>query len=195
MALSPDQLRTLLVNAGFKKDSQTVNDMVGIAYAESGGNPNAHNSKPPDDSYGLWQINMIGKLGAPRRKQFGITSNAQLLDPATNAKAAYIVFKSQGLDAWSTYKNGEYLKHMDGMTTGEGGNVNPLPAVTGGIKDQFSGIASAIDSVGKNLFKGLADVIGVAIALVLLAIGVIILLMQSKAGKSVVNTVKDKVPL
>jgi hypothetical protein len=40
---------------------------VAIALAESGGNPAAHNPVPPDDSWGLWQINMRGHLGPVRR--------------------------------------------------------------------------------------------------------------------------------
>jgi len=186
-AITSDQIRTLLAYAGFKKDSQTLSDMVGICYAESGGNPNAHNSKPPDDSYGLWQINMIGDLGPSRRKKFGISSNDKLFDPETNAKAAYVIYKEQGLNAWTTYTNGEYLKHMDGMTTAEGGNKNPIAAVT----DQFSGLTGAINSIGTNVFKVGVNISGIAVALVLLILGIVILVSQTKNGKSLVkSTVK-----
>jgi len=86
--------------------------MVAIALAESGGRTNAHNPKPPDNSYGLWQINMIGKLGPERRKQFGISSDEELKDPMTNAKAALMVLNSQGFGAWSVYTSGAYKKYI-----------------------------------------------------------------------------------
>lgn len=86
--------------------------MSAIAMAESGGNPRAHNAIPPDNSYGLWQINMLGSLGPARRKQYGISSNSQLFDPATNARAAAMILKGQGLKAWSTYTSGAYKKYM-----------------------------------------------------------------------------------
>src|SRR3954465_3981494 len=97
--LTREQIRKLLTDAGFKKNGVDTETMVSIAYAESGGNPAAHNDNPKtgDESYGLWQINMIGKLGPARRKAFGITDNKQLFDPATNAKAAHIIYQSQGL--------------------------------------------------------------------------------------------------
>lgn len=184
--LSREQLTTLLVNAGFPKDSQTVNDMVGIAYAESGGDPSKHNAKPPDDSYGLWQINMLGSMGPDRRKKFGISSNEALYDPATNAKAAYIIYKEQGLNAWTTYKSGAYLKHMDGMSTPEGGNSNPL----GGALSQFQGLASSIDSVGQNLFKGMANIVGILVALTMLTLGIIVLATQHKKTGDAIKTIQ-----
>lgn len=88
--------------------------MSAIAMAESGGNPRAHNPVPPDDSYGLWQINMLGSMGPARRKQYGISSNAELFDPAVNARAAAKILAGQGPSAWSTYTNGAYKKFMPG---------------------------------------------------------------------------------
>ena len=90
--------------------------MVAIAMAESSGNSEAHNAKYPDDSYGLWQINMLDEpgyeLGKERREQFGLSSNEELKDPLTNAKAAYAILKSQGLGAWSVYTSGAYKTHL-----------------------------------------------------------------------------------
>lgn len=187
--LSADQLRTLLTNAGFKANSQTEDDMVGIAYAESSGDPSKHNDNPKtgDESYGLWQINMIGKMGPTRRKLFGIASNAELFDPQKNANAAYKIYKLQGLDAWSTYKSGEYLKHMDKVGSGE---TSPSDSSGISISNPLNGIASAIDSVGQNLFKGVANITGIVVALGLLAIGVTILLVESRHTKGFVDHVK-----
>lgn len=82
---------------------------VAIAKRESGWNTNAHNGKPPDNSYGLWQINMIGQLGVNRRAQFHLTSNEQLFDPYANARAAFSI-SSGGSNwrPWSVYTNGSY---------------------------------------------------------------------------------------
>lgn len=83
-----------------------------IALAESGGNPKAHDTRPPDDSYGLMQINMIGKLGPARRKQFGIGSNEALYDPQANMQAAFIIYKGAGnsFRPWSTFPAKASLK-------------------------------------------------------------------------------------
>src|SRR5262245_27387383 len=75
-----------------------------IAMAESSGNPSAHNPNPPDDSYGLWQINMLGRLGPARRTQFGLSSNQQLFDANTNARAmAAISGGCQNFNPWTTF--------------------------------------------------------------------------------------------
>lgn len=88
--LSPNELYQLALSAGFPSD--TAVKMTAIALKESGGNPQAFNGVPPDESYGLWQINMIGDLGARRLALFGLSSKAQLFDPTVNARAAYITW-------------------------------------------------------------------------------------------------------
>jgi hypothetical protein len=86
----------------------------GVAAAESGDNARAHNGNAAtgDNSYGLFQINMLGSMGPARLKQYGLTSNDQLFDPATNARVAYQM--SQGgtnWSPWSTFKSGAYRAH------------------------------------------------------------------------------------
>lgn len=82
---------------------------VAIAKYESGYNTRAHNPRPPDNSYGLWQINMIGQLGVNRRAQFGLSSNEQLFDPWVNARVAHAVSGSgANWRPWSVYTNGRY---------------------------------------------------------------------------------------
>ena len=60
-----------------------------IAMRESGGNPKVHNGnrRTGDDSYGLFQINMLGSMGPARRKLLGIKSDKELLDPIVNCRA------------------------------------------------------------------------------------------------------------
>jgi hypothetical protein len=104
------RLVALAKGAGFQGDSAAV--MAAIALAESGGNPKAHNPRPPDNSYGLWQINMLGGMGPERRRRFGLSSNEQLFDPATNANAARGIYESQGYNAWSVYSSGAYKQYL-----------------------------------------------------------------------------------
>lgn len=111
-SLGTEKLVSLAQSAGFKGEDAAT--MAAIAMAESGGKSGAINDNPKtgDLSYGLWQINMIGKLGPARRKEFGIESNEQLLDPATNANAAKKVKDSSGFGAWSVYKSGKYKDYL-----------------------------------------------------------------------------------
>lgn len=97
------------IGAGVR-DPRALASAIAIALAESGGNPRAHNPRPPDDSYGLWQINMLGDLGPSRRAQLGIASNDALYDPATNARAMYVI-SGGGTNwrPWSTYNGARYL--------------------------------------------------------------------------------------
>ena len=112
MALNSAQLLQLAQGAGFSgNDAQT---MAAIIKAESSGNPYAHNTNRAtgDNSYGLSQINMIDALGPARRKQFGLKSNEQLLDPQTNLRAAKQVKDSSGFGAWTTFKSGKYKQFL-----------------------------------------------------------------------------------
>lgn len=99
---------------------------VAIALAESGGRTDAHNAVPPDDSYGLWQINMLGSMGPARRKQFGISRNSDLYDPATNARAMMQISNGgKNWKPWTTYTRGTYklyLKQAQSNTD----SVNPV---------------------------------------------------------------------
>jgi hypothetical protein len=110
--LSPEQIARTAYHAGFR--GQALTTAIAVALAESGGNPKAHNATPPDNSYGLWQINMYGSLGPSRRHQFGLDSNGELFKPSTNAHAAFSI-SSHGHDftPWTTYTSGAYRHYLD----------------------------------------------------------------------------------
>ena len=110
--LNQEEIARAARAAGFPEDK--VATMTAIAMAESSGDSAAINNNPNtgDLSYGLWQINMLGDMGPERRKLFGIKSNEELLDPLTNAKAAYKIYELQGYAAWSVYKSGKYRDYM-----------------------------------------------------------------------------------
>ena len=116
MAFDFGELELLARRAGFDpQDSPTI---AAIALAESGGDPNAHNPRYPDNSYGLMQVNMLDEpgymLGAERRQRYGLKSNEELKDPLTNMRAAKDIFDTQGLGAWSVYKSGAYKDYLPG---------------------------------------------------------------------------------
>jgi len=99
--LSPTELVDLLSLVGFKGKSLKL--AWAITMRESRGHPLSHNDSKysGDNSYGLFQINMLGSLGADRREKFGIQTNAELFDPVTNAKAAfYMSARGTNFGSW-----------------------------------------------------------------------------------------------
>jgi hypothetical protein len=87
--LSDEQLSELLYLVGFT--GKAHKHAWAIVQRESNGRPVAHNdnTNTGDNSYGLFQINMIGSLGADRRAKYDLTTNNQLFDPVVNATIAY----------------------------------------------------------------------------------------------------------
>ena len=75
-----------------------------IVMKESRGNPLSHNGNRDtgDNSFGLFQINMVDSLGQDRREKFSLEYNAQLLNPVVNAKIAYHM-SNQG-ENWKSWK-------------------------------------------------------------------------------------------
>lgn len=180
MALSYAQLKGLWIKAGGNPADADV--MAAIALAESGGRPEAHNPVPPDDSYGLWQINMLGSLGPDRRAKFGLSSNRDLLDPLTNAKAAVaIAAGGKNKVPWSTYTNGAYKRHLTGGVEPDlnaGGAVDsPITPVD--FTDDVAGILSPIwemiGNVGNRIYFS-AIITG---GIVLMAIGFVVLIRET----------------
>lgn len=88
---SARDIYNLARSVGF--DHRHAELMTAVSFYESSWNPRAHNpnASTGDNSYGLWQINMINTLGPARRKQYGITTNEELFDPVQNAKAAWAI--------------------------------------------------------------------------------------------------------
>jgi len=110
--LSTDQLVALAKQVGFNQQNAVI--AAAVAKAESGGGSGKLNNTPStgDLSYGLWQINMIDRLGPERLKQFGISSYQQLYDPLTNARAAFIMSGGSNFSPWSVYKSGKYKSFL-----------------------------------------------------------------------------------
>lgn len=110
--LEQRQIEQLAVQAGFTPEQAKI--AAAIAMAESAGRVRAHNDIAPDDSYGLWQINLLYDQAERRRRLglAGVGSPDGLYDPLSNARAAYALFKEQGWGAWSVYNNGRYRDNL-----------------------------------------------------------------------------------
>jgi hypothetical protein len=99
--LSPEELKNLLYEVGFR--GERLREAWGTAMKESTGRPRSHNRnrETGDNSYGLFQINMIDSLGPARLKQFNLESNEDLFNPVRNAEIAF--FMSDGGKNWSSW--------------------------------------------------------------------------------------------
>lgn len=136
-SLSDSELRDVLSRAGFSGSS--LETAMAVARAESGGVPGRHSdpSLIKDDSYGLFQINMLGDLGTRRNAnylktygKYGYTGPQSLYDPEINARIAYDISKSgtKWSDAWV---NTSQKLGIGGATTGYGAAVSS-PTTDGG---------------------------------------------------------------
>lgn len=87
--LTGKELAELLSLVGFEGKSHKI--AWALVMRESTARPKAHNgnSGTGDNSHGLFQINMIGSLGADRREKFDLASNDELFNPLRNAEIAY----------------------------------------------------------------------------------------------------------
>jgi hypothetical protein len=152
MFLTRDQIAVYAAAAG----APTPQLAAAIAMAETGGtgNAGAHNPIPPDDSYGLWQINMIGAEGPQRRRQLGISSNTQLYDPATNARAMMLISNGgTNFTPWATYTSGRYQKYMPPGTATTLPSVEPA-GILGDLTSPLQGLIGGGESVVHG-FEGL----------------------------------------
>lgn len=135
-----------LQQAGFSGDA--LRTAWAVMMAESGGNPRAHNPNAAtgDNSYGLFQINMLGSLGPARLRQFGLSSNEELFNPMTNARVAFRM-SGGGRDwsPWSAYKNGAYRKYLSKFPGA--GRAKPSKAALAGEQ------AFATSGAGMEYFK------------------------------------------
>jgi len=105
-AFTDEELVRMLSTIGFEGKALKV--AWAVVKKESNGRPLAFNGnvKTGDSSYGIFQINMIGGLGAVRRDKFDLNSNKDLFDPVVNAQIAYYM-SNEGSD-WSSWGVGKF---------------------------------------------------------------------------------------
>lgn len=169
-AISDSAIAGFAVGAGLSGDAVAI--AVAVAIAESGGDPNNHtvSSITGDDSYGLWQINMIGAEGVDRRKRFGLQSNDQLFDPAVNARVmASMSNNGKSWTAWTTYTRGTYRMYLSrgqaaasGQTENVGITTTPVSALP-----SLSSVKALLNQLQSPEFWKVVGIIAVGAALVL----------------------------
>ena len=128
---------------------------------ESNGRPRAFNGNKStgDHSYGVFQINMIGQLGADRRAKYGLSSNEDLFDPVTNAQ---IVFKmTAGGENWGSWNLGPNA-YKGGNSPAYERWYREYPYQSSGMDDfkQPSIIENALAEMGKIAFPSPAILTG-----------------------------------
>ena len=103
--LSDMELVWLLEAVGF--EGQDLKEAWAIAKKESNGRPLAFNGSKltGDNSYGIFQINMIDSLGEDRRTKFDLNHNADLFNPVKNAQIA--MHMSNGGSDWTSWHIGK----------------------------------------------------------------------------------------
>jgi len=114
LTLTISQIAAIAAGAGFSGDDLAT--AVAIALAESEGNPQAYNPEKAagaaqgQGSFGLWQIYLS------KHPEF---SALDLLDPQTNAGAAFAIYSGAGnsFRPWATYTNHAYLTYMGAVTS------------------------------------------------------------------------------
>jgi len=110
-SFSDKELVKMLSAVGFEGKALKV--AWAVVKKESNGRPLAFNGnvKTGDNSYGIFQINMIGGLGVARRDKFDLDSNKDLFDPVVNAQIAYYM-SNEGSD-WSSWGVGKFPYNGD----------------------------------------------------------------------------------
>lgn len=101
---SDEDLVKLLIAVGF--EGKNLTKAYAVAKKETHGNPRSYNNNrnTGDNSYGIFQINMIGQLGVDRREKYNLIHNEELFNPVVNAKIAYQM-SGKG-DDWTSWHIG-----------------------------------------------------------------------------------------
>jgi hypothetical protein len=195
-------------NAGLSAENAVTASAV--AMAESGGNERQITRDSDDESYGLWQINMLGAMGPSRRLLYGLKSNTDLLDPVVNAHVmSAISHQGNSWSAWGAYTNGSYKKFLPtsssskakllGKLLGGAADVaGDVKAAGGAVADVATSAGQAIDALQraatwtsqpKNWLR-VAYVVGGGVLVVAALVKVV---SEIPAGKAAIGPVKKAV--
>jgi hypothetical protein len=96
-------------------------------------------------------------------------------------RVAYGIFKGSGWRAWTTYTRGTYKQYMDstGSADADSGIGNAAPTTS---SNPINGIGDAVNAFSATFFKGFANFGGIAVAVVLLVLGVVLLMRGTVAS-------------
>jgi len=166
MKLTAGQIAGHAKAAGWSGNDVAI--AVAVALAESGGRSDARGDIALQTgtwgpSVGLWQIRSLkSETGTG-----GTRDESANMDPGTNAKHAYQIWRSQGWSrGWTTYRTGAYRLYMTAARTGAANPVGTasttdgvtsvvgLPDIPGPIDDVIRAFTNADDVV--DVLKGMA---------------------------------------
>lgn len=160
VTLNASQVYSVARRAG--ASHQEAITLTAIAKGESGFRADAHNPVGRDNSYGLWQINMLGSMGVNRARQWGLKSYEELWDPRVNAKAALSILRSQGWNAWTVYSKGIYKQYLNEATAAGNATADSYQQVLHGM--DWRSITSALGTgtriTANSGGAGVGEVIG-----------------------------------
>ena len=121
MAYSLVQMQSLLRQAGWPE--KLIVTMAAIGMAESSGRECVTGRLAKNEySVGLWQININPALKRPWTEK-------QLCDPLFNAKAAFEIYRQQGLRAWGAYRDGRYQQYIPQSQAAYMPNATPVVVI------------------------------------------------------------------
>lgn len=186
--LTPADIGSAAAAAGFTPVEILV--AIPLAYAESGGNPEAtnHNSNGSTD-YGVWQINSIHKE---------ILASGNWADVRDNAKMARQVYLNAGgsWEPWSAYNNGAYLKYADRGREYVPGDTATTPTPTTTTTPAWNpldplGVLGFLTVLGNPDFWKRVGIVALGGALVIAAF---LILFRRQVG-TVAKNLPTKIPL
>jgi hypothetical protein len=108
--ISDSDLVTVLEDAGFS--GYGLKMAWAIVQKESTSRIYAHNRNRStgDNSYGLFQINMIDAIGPARLREYNLENNEELFSPLTNARVAFKISDGgSNWNAWTTKKSAKSI--------------------------------------------------------------------------------------
>lgn len=153
--MNQSQIYSLAKTTGLSDANAKI--AAAIAMAESGGNENQITQDSDDDSYGLWQINMIGTLGPDRRFVYRLKADSDLLNPQTNARVmSAISQQGKNFSAWTTFTSGKYKTFIGNPVStvavapaGGAGTDNSVPNLINAAGDFVDLATSEVDTLVK----------------------------------------------
>lgn len=202
--MQQSEIVQLAMNAGLSQENAILASAV--AMAESGGNQAKVTRDSDDESYGLWQINMLGSMGPARRALYGLKSNNDLLDPATNAHVmSAISAQGRNWSAWGAYTNGSYKAFMPSTSAGFNKLLGKAVGAGAGLVDAGRSVvdvatsaSQAVDALQKlaswtSQPKNWVRVVYVTGGVFLIGGALIGLIYSTQAGKAAVGVAKTAI--
>lgn len=185
LILSPAEIAFLVVHSGDINPGTGAGtgaisashfaEAIAIIMSESGGNVYALNSVPPDESYGLAQINMFGGLGPDRRARYNLKSNEDLYMADLNVAIMGQMSKGgENWHDWSTFVSKAYLVNMGVAQDALQHPVDPKPRLRTPEQAAADNSKSPLDRVLDFIKSGVLRIAGFIGGGILLILAIIL---------------------